>query len=196
MSWTEPLPWRATFESDTLTLVLHDPSGFEQARLQPHPDAATRRPAPGLLGDLVSAVDEGVDTAAWRSGRGVLRQGGEPILAILADGTTAVIDNGREKGMRRRFRTGSIHFTDRSYEVRHESRRRTTVRREDTALATLRRTGVAMRSFAADAGPTYRIRFAGNAHDHRDELALVLVATVLGPPGRPGGGSRFWHWVL
>lgn len=184
-TWQPPPPWRVSFE-DEIALVLRHPDGTLVARIAPYAVPESRRGG-GLLRTLLTTTTDGSDAALWIDTRGRLRDGAEPVRFPLADGTPVELWNGKKSGWRRVHRNGHILIGGRRYDVRHRSRRRTSLVVDGSRRATLRRTRFGWGRHADDT-PRHVVRLDAPGLDPWDELAVVLAGTALGPVGRPG----FW----
>lgn len=188
MTWSPVPPWQVRYDVATRTLDLLDPTGAPQARLDPHPPAAP--PHPGHLRNLPRRLEEGSEPVVWELGHGRLADGVSAVVH-LRDGHNGEVVNGAAGGWRRAHRNGRIHLPGRGYDVTHRGRRRTRLSRDGTLLAITRRPLLRIGRGRADELRRDRVSLL-QPLDRVDELALVLMLTVLGPPGRPGWWARLW----
>lgn len=173
MTW-DHLPCKAHFDERTGSLALVDPAGrpYGTVVLSSPPEAAMDRLAQGLQVRIDSA---------WQSARGKLLDGGTAVLT-LPDGTTGWVRGGQVKGWRRKFRTGSIEIAGRRFVVRHDSGRESSVIRDGHPVARLRRATWRI----GNSDETGRVSVQLAAADGIDLAVVMVAATTLGQPGRPG----------
>lgn len=175
MTWTELPAWPRAWHEPSLTLTIADGSGRERLVLAPYPVDPGMKPA----------LDVRVDRMVWELKHGALALRAHPVTVPLPDGTAALLDNGSTKGWRRRHRHGQISLHGTTYDLVHRGRRRTELLRDGQPLATVRRKGWSWASEKADGPMRHQARLHAQPVGD-DLLALVLVGSALGPPGRPG----------
>lgn len=186
MTHALPLGWSGSFDDEAAVLHLATADTTRAA-------SVSFAPAPaGRDGDLLDRATGFLESETHRlSRRNWERSGGRlPVGARAEVGTRAagdgVIVNGSATGLLRRRRTGEIVLGGRTYVVRHQSRWRAVVEADGQRIAVLSRRLLSRRSRPLEHTRQPGVQTA--AVTEADQLAVVLAASVLGPPGRPG----FW----
>lgn len=191
MTWGEPLPWQVVFDPDRLLLTLHDEAGQPQATVGLPDGSIPEDPDTGSLERAMRSIVTPAEFSHWTHWRGRLLRGVEGVVT-LPDAAAGRVWNGSATGWRRTHRTGRIRLPDRDYAVHHPSRARSQVLREGRRLVTLRRVGWYRRTGYGDDTGTVRVRTDVVGLDSADQLAVMIAATVCGPPGRAGA---FTEWA-
>ncbi|MEO7629463.1 MAG: hypothetical protein ABIS91_24595 [Nocardioides sp.] len=184
-----PLGWTGSFDQDTAVLRLAPSDGASAATVSFGPAPDTR--GDGLLDRATDWLEADIhrrDRLAWQDSLGRLRVGARAQLDTRSAGVGEVA-NGDASGFRRSRRTGEIAVDGRAYRVRQKSRWRADVELEGHRIAVLRRRALSRRTRALDRTPLPAVETA--AVTETDQLAVVLAACVMGPPGRTG----FWGEV-
>jgi hypothetical protein len=180
------LGWTGSFDQDSAVLHLATGDTTRAATVSFGPEPEPR--GDGLLDratGFLEADTHRLSSTSWQQSGGRLPVGATAVIQTRTAGP-AEVTNGSALGHRRRHRTGELALDGRTYRVCHRSRWRTVVEVEGQQIAVLTRRVLSRRTRPLHRTVLPSVQTA--VITEPDQLAVVLAATVLGPPGRTG----FW----